>query len=190
LRQGEASFFAALAALEAGTADAGQRVDATARLAHEQNIQSWEAAMLGLQAFLEAKGGSADRAGATLARAWARNPDDWMQAPLLLIAFENGLPAPGDTAEVVKALPSDPVFGGVAELLQAWQAWAHNDLAEAKRQLALAREHGVARTYHAEDAALLAARLGEAPIACRVDPPYPNQLRLSACISLREIKKP
>jgi tetratricopeptide (TPR) repeat protein len=188
-RQGEATLFAALAALEAGTADAGQRVDATVRLAHEQNIQSWEAAMLGLQAFLEAKGGNADRASTTLARAWTRNPNDWMQAPLLLIAFENGLPAPADTTEVVKGLSDDPVFGGVAELLLGWQAWAHNDLAQAKRQLALAREHGIAQTYHAEDAALLAARLGEAPVACRVDPPYPNQLRLSACISLREIKK-
>jgi len=189
-RQGEATLFAALAALEAGTADAGQRVDATVRLAHELNIQSWEAPMLGLQAFLEAKGGNSDRASASLTHAWERNPNDWLQAPLLLIAFENGLPPPGDVNAVVKALPSDPVFGGVAELLLGWQAWAHNDLAQAKRQLALAREHGVAHTYHAEDAALLAARLGEAPSACRMDPPYPNQLRLSACISLRGIKKP
>ena len=189
-RQSEVSLFGALAALEAGRADVAQRVDATVRLAHEQNIQSWEASMLGLQAFLEARSGNADRAGATLAHAWERNPVDWLQPPLLLIAFENGLPAPGDAAAVAQALPSDPVFGGVAELVLGWQAWSHNDLALAKRQLALAREHGVAHTYHAEDAALLGARLGEAPVPCRVDPPYPNELRLSACISLREMKKP
>jgi hypothetical protein len=187
VRARTSSVFAALAALELGAPDATLRVDQSARLCHEQNVQSCEAEMLGLRAFLEASSGRRESATATLADAWQRNRWDYLKPPLLLLAFENGLSAPAASDEVVRSIPSDAVFGGVAELLRGWQAFARGDMLGARRELAVAREHGAARTYHAEDAALLGARLGEPPVPpCRVDPPYPNVARLSACIALRD----
>ena len=181
----DAAMFAALAAVEAGTADAAPRVDGAARLCHEQNVQTCEVEMLGLRAFLEARDGHSAAANASLADAWQHNLWDWMQPPLVLVALENGLSLPADPAEVARSVPHDAVFGGVAELLLAWQAFASGNKAEAQRMLDVAREHGIAQTYHAEDAALLGARLGELPTTCRVDPPYPNTLRLSACVAMR-----
>jgi DNA-binding winged helix-turn-helix (wHTH) protein len=187
--QWQASVLGALAALESGRGDAAQRTDAAIRLCHDQGEQSCEVEMLGLQAFAAARSGSVDAARAALANAWARNQRDFLQPPLLFVALENGLPAPGDVAAVAQSQSGGTVFGGVADLLLAWDAYAHDDRDRARQQLALAREHGIAGTYHAEDALLLAARLGEEPGSCRMDPPYPNKLRLSACIALRDLKK-
>jgi DNA-binding winged helix-turn-helix (wHTH) protein len=184
-----AGMYAALAAVEGGDVDAVQRVDGTARLCHEQNVQSCEMEMSGLRAFLEARTGRADMAAATLADAWQHNLWDWAKPPLILLALENGLAPPADPAEIARAIPRDAVFGGVADVLLGWQALAGGDMQRAQRQLQLAREHGIANTYHAEDAALLGARLGETPTACRVDPPYPNLLRLNACVLLRALQK-
>jgi DNA-binding winged helix-turn-helix (wHTH) protein len=184
-----AAMFAAAAALDAGAADALQRVDGAARLCHEQNVQSCEMEMLGLRTFLEARTGHAELAAATLDDTWQHNHWDWAKPPLILLALENGLKPPADPAEIARAIPRDAVFGGVADVLLGWQALARGDASLARRQLELAREHGIANTYHAEDAALLGARLGEAPVTCRVDPPYPNLLRLGACVSLRGLQK-
>jgi len=181
----DAGVYAAVVALDAAAADATQRVDAAARLCHDQNVQSCEAEMLGLRAFLEARAGHADVASATLAEAWQLNRWDWARPPLILLALENGLPPPGDPAAVAQGIPRDAVFGGVADVLLAWQAFVRGDKQGALGQLERAREHGVAQSYHAEDAALLSARLGESAVACRVDPPYPNILRASACVALR-----
>ncbi|WP_257389373.1 hypothetical protein, partial [Tahibacter caeni] len=82
-----------------------------------------------------------------------------------------------------------PAFAGVAELLRGWQAQAEGRPEQARRELALAVERGVRQTYSAEDALLLAARLGTPAAPCRIDPPYPNPLRLSACLQLRDNKK-
>ena len=181
----DASMFAALAAVEANAADAVQRVDGSARLCHEQNVQTCETEMLGLRAFLEARSGTIDNANASLADAWQHNRWDWGQPPLILVALENDLHAPANPSEVARGVPRDAVFGGVADVLLAWQAFAGGDKQDARKLLARAREHGVAQTYHAEDAALLDARLGGPMTACRVDPPYPNILRLSACVAIR-----
>lgn len=181
----DAAAFAGFAALEAGTPDSIQRIDGAARLCHEQNVQTCEVEMLGLRALLEARDGRSAIANATLAEAWQRNQWDWAKPPLVLLALENGLPPPADPAEVAKIVPDDAVFGGVSDLLLAWQAYAAGDRSTAKRQLDRAREHGIVQTYHAEDAMLLGARLGGAQKPCRVDPPYPNPSRLSACVSLR-----
>lgn len=182
------SAFAALAAVESGAADAAARVHAAALLSAEQLRRTQEVEMLGLGVFVAARAGEKDRAAAMLTDAWKR-ADDLLKPPLLLLALENGLPAPSEAAPIAAEVPEVSVFGGVAELLFAWQAQARGDAAEAHRLLAIAREHGVAATYHAEDAALLAARLGEAPAACRVDPPYPNLLRVTACVLLRDARK-
>lgn len=184
------SVYAALAALDAGTADATARVELAVRLCHEQNVQGCEFEMLGLRAFLEAQVGNRDSAMTTLAEAWQLNHWDAYKPPLMLLAFENGLAPPAEVGAVVRTIPGDAVFGGVADLLRGWHAFAQGDMAGARAALELARTHGVARTYHAEDAALLGARLGEAPPApCRVDPPYPNIARLSACIALRTLQQ-
>ncbi|MEO7324570.1 MAG: winged helix-turn-helix domain-containing protein [Dokdonella sp.] len=187
--QRRASEFGALAALESDSDDAAQRIDATIRLCHDQDEQSCETEMLGLQVFAAVRAGHADVARSTLANAWAHNPRDYLKPPLLLMALENGLPVPGDVAATAQAQSGGTVFGGVSDLLLAWDAFVRGDPDGARRQLSLARGHGIAGTYHAEDALLLAARLGEPPGSCRVDPPYPNSLRLSACIALRDFEK-
>jgi len=186
----DAAAYAALAAVEANTADAVQRVESASRLCHEQQVQSCENELLALRAFLEARAGHTDTAAATVAEAWQHNRWDWAKPPLVLVALENDLPAPADPAEVARGVPRDTVFGGVSDLLLAWRAFAAGDRADARGLLERAREHGVAQTYHAEDAMLLAARLGESAATCRVDPPYPNLLRLSACVALQGLKKP
>lgn len=187
--QRRASEFGALAALEADSDDAAQRIDATIRLCHDQDEQSCETEMLGLQAFAAARAGHADVARSMLSNAWTRNHRDYLQPPLLLMALENGLPPPGDVAVTAQSQSGGSVFGGVSDLLLAWEAFVRGDLDRARQQLSLARQHGIAGTYHAEDALLLAARLGEPPGSCRMDPPYPNSLRLSACIALRDFEK-
>jgi DNA-binding winged helix-turn-helix (wHTH) protein len=180
-----AAEYAALAAVDAETPDALHRADAAARLCHEQNVQSCEVEMLGLRAFLEARSGQTDIAAASLADAWRHNRWEWAKPPLVLLALENGLTAPADPAELAQQIPRDSVFGGVADVLLAWQEYARGNKDAAKRHLDRARDHGIEQTYHAEDAALLAARLGGPAMVCRVDPPYPNQLRLTACVAMR-----
>ena len=114
---------------------------------------------------------------------------NWAKPPIVFIALENGLPSPADPADVARDVPGDTVFGGVSDLLLAWQEFARGNQQAARSQLKRAREHGVTQTWHAEDAALLGAQLGETPAPCRVDPPFPNHARLSACVSLRAMTR-
>ncbi|HEX6833185.1 MAG TPA: winged helix-turn-helix domain-containing protein [Rudaea sp.] len=183
-RESESAIDAAVAAVQASAPDAARRLDAAARLCHQQDSIGCEVEMRGLQSFHHARAHEDDLARSVLAQAWTANPHPFLRAPLLFIALENGLPVPGEVEPVADAVPSDPVFGGVADLLRAWQAQAAGDHALARRGLELAREHGIDRTYHAEDALLLGARLGETVAPCRVDPPFPNVLRVAACVSL------
>ncbi|MDC8011005.1 winged helix-turn-helix domain-containing protein [Tahibacter soli] len=180
-----ASNFAVLAALDAGAADAAARIDAAVRLAREQDRADIAAELRGFEAFLAARAGQPERAETALADARQGNSSEWFRVPLTLLALENGLAPPYDPAALAPGVPAIPVYGGVAEIVLGWHAFARGDKAEAGRQLDLARERGIARTYHAEDAALLAARLGRKAVPCRLDPPYPNSLRLTACIALR-----
>lgn len=182
----DAAIYAALAALESSAPDAARRVDAAARLCHEQDAQLCEVEMLGFESYVHARAGDIDLASTALATAWKRSQHDFERVPLLFVAFENGLAPPGDVEPIAAAMPSDAVFGGVPDLMRAWQSEAGGDAARARKMLDLAREHGIERTYHAEDALLLGARLGESVTPCRVDPPFPNVLRLSACIGLRK----
>lgn len=187
-RQLGASEAASLAAFELGTADALPRIAATRRLCQAQARLDCETAMLGFLAVIDARRGEAARASATLAEAWQMNPHVFLRPALLLVAFENELALPGDAAAVAAEIADEPAFAGGAELLRGWQALAAGQREQAGRELDLALERGVAQTYSAEDAALLAARLGRAATPCRVDPPYPNVLRLSACLQLRDVK--
>lgn len=188
-RQLSASEEASMAAFELGAADALPRIAATRRLCQAQARLDCETAMLGFLAVIDARRGEAARASATLAEAWQMNPHVFLRPALLLVAFENELALPGDMAAVAADIADEPAFAGVAELLRGWQALAAGQREQAGRELDLALERGVAQTYSAEDAALLAARLGRAATPCRVDPPFPNVLRLSACLQLHDVKK-
>lgn len=188
-RQLSSSEYASVAAVELGAADALPRLAATRRLCQAQHRQDCEMAMLGFLAVLDARRGEAGRASATLAEAWQLNPHPWMRSSLLLLAFENALALPGEPAAVAADMTGEPAFAGVGELLQGWQAFARGDRDGAARELDLALERGVAQTYSAENAALLGARLGRPTPPCRVDPPYPNLLRLSACLQLLDGEK-
>ncbi|MCQ4165843.1 winged helix-turn-helix domain-containing protein [Tahibacter harae] len=188
LRQIMATELAGIAAFEAASADTLPRLSATRRLCQDRGRFDCVATALGLQAVMEARRGEAGRASALLAEAWQLAPHLWMRPALLLVALENQLALPGDLRAVAADIADDPAFAGVAELLRGWQAQARGQPEQARRELDLAVERGVRQTYSAEDALLLAARLG-APVApCRTDPPYPNPLRLSACLQLREKK--
>jgi DNA-binding winged helix-turn-helix (wHTH) protein len=188
-RQLTATEYASLAAVELATADAGQRLAATRRLCQTLSRQDCETAMLGFLAVLDARRGDAGRASATLAEAWQLNPLSTPRPALLLLALENGLVPPGDVAEVAAEIATEPTFAGMADLLHGWQALAAGDRDGAGRALDAALERGVAQTYSAEDAALLGARLGRPAKPCRIDPPFPNTLRLTACLQLRELTK-
>ena len=182
----ECSRFAALAAADAGSDDAVRLADAAARLARELGYFMQETDMWGLEAFLAARAGHTDAAHEALDEAWRRSTSPADRAPLLLIALENNLPLPVPVESVAGELPIAPIFGGVRQILLGWAALARGDRAEAGHQLDLAIERGIASTWHAEDAALLALRLGRPAAPCRLDPPYPNPLRLTACIAARE----
>ncbi len=78
----------------------------------------------------------------------------------------------------------EQVVAGVDELLLARAAFAAGDQDRARRGLRRARESGVGKTYFMEEAALLAADLGEPPAPQWVDPPYPNLLRFAAAQEL------
>lgn len=188
-RERTASELASLAAFELRAADAPTRLGATRRLCQAQQRRDCETAMLGLLTVLAAEQGDAGRAAANLAEAWQLNPDGWARPSLLLLALEQELPLPGDLGAVVAELAGQPAFAGVGELLQGWQALLAGQAEAAARHLQQAREQGVEQTYHAEDAALLAARLGQPASGCRIDPPYPNMLRASACRKLGALEK-
>lgn len=189
LRQIMASELAGIAAFELAGADTVSRLSATRRLCQDRGRFDCVATALGLQAVLEARRGEAGRASALLAEAWQVAPQPSVRPALLLVALENRLAPPGDVQAMAADIADDLAFAGVADLLRGWQAWAGGDRDGAVRALDAAQERGVAQTYSAEDAALLGARLGQPATPCRVDPPYPNSLRLSACLQLRELQK-
>jgi len=184
-RQREGAIDGAIAALEAKAPDTVKRLTTAGRLCHDQDAGNCEVEMLALQAFALAHSDQA-AAQAALAAAWQRNHHGFLAPPLLFVALENGLAAPGDVDSTAQQVPAESVFGGVSELLHAWNAKAEGDDVSANKWLALSVERGIERTYHAEDATLLRARLGMPAEPCRVDPPFPNVLRISACVALAE----
>lgn len=144
---------------------------------------------LGFLAVLAARAGSTDSANTYLAQAWSAARHSWEKTTLQLSALAAGLNPVQDTAAVAALIEPESEFAGHAELLRAWQALADGHRDEAQRRLERARSEGVAVTYLAEHALLLGARLGERVAPCRVDPPYPNGLRLSACAEIARLAK-
>lgn len=98
---------------------------------------------------------------------------------------------PGTFAEMPEL--TDPRFEfGEPALLAAWRTFVRGERGEARRLLAAARDSGILASVHRQSAWLLAAELATPtapapPRDCRIDPPYPELMRISACKALREL---
>lgn len=173
----------ALAAYAKNRADRGERfAHLLSRCTETQLI--CRARALGFLAVIAAQAGERELAQRYLADAFETAKHEWEHAALQVAALQFGIASPRDTESVAVALGNESDYAGNAELLRAWQALADGDRAAAQRRLERARVEGVMDTYFAEYALLLGARLGEPATPCRVDPPFPNALRLSACVAL------
>jgi DNA-binding winged helix-turn-helix (wHTH) protein len=86
-------------------------------------------------------------------------------------------------------IPSEPELLGVRSLLSARLAFEEKNPAEAARLLHQARLEGLDKTYFADEAAVLAADLGEPPATLWIDPPYPYLLRFAAVWELDRRRK-
>ncbi|HXO41731.1 MAG TPA: hypothetical protein VN999_09800, partial [Thermoanaerobaculia bacterium] len=91
-----------------------------------------------------------------------------------------GARPPREPRALAAAMEQAPEVAGVDDLLLARQAFAAGEREQARRGLRRAWDSGVGKTYFMEEAALLAADLGEPPTPQWVDPPYPNLLRFAA----------
>jgi DNA-binding winged helix-turn-helix (wHTH) protein len=177
----------ALAACEAGDlAGAASRFDLAAAWARDEHRPLVATDALGLGAYLAWRRGDAAGRDRRLAAAAALHAEPAWPSRLalaLLALWSGGKPAeaPGELAAKV---PLAPELTGVGELLRARAAFAAGRRDEAGWRLRRAREEGVAQTYFSEEAALLAADLGEPARPRRIDPPYPNALRFAAAWEL------
>jgi hypothetical protein len=183
----DARLLGGVAACEAGDlAAAASRCDLAAAEAGEQHLLDTKATALGLGAYLAGRRGDLAGRDRRLAEAAAvhADPDLAFRLALTLLALWTGAHPPEDPAALAAALPDIPELTGARSLLLARQAEAGGNPGEARRLLQLARTEGIARTYFLEEAALLAADLGEPAARLRVDPPYPNLLRFAAATEL------
>jgi DNA-binding winged helix-turn-helix (wHTH) protein len=101
---------------------------------------------------------------------------------LALLELRLGANPGQDLRRFAGGIGSQPELLGVRSLLLARIAFqgAESGREEAARLLRQSRLEGVDQTYFAEEAALLAADLGEPPARLWIDPPYPNLLRFAA----------
>ncbi len=170
----------ALSAYVSGSADTGERfAHLLPRCGELQRI--CRARTLGFLAVVAMRAGERELAARYLADAFGIATHDWEQAALQMAALQFGIASPRTTEDIAGKLGSQSDYAGNAELLRAWQALADGDRDTAARRLERARVEGVMDTYFAEYALLLGARLGERVAPCRVDPPFPNSLRITAC---------
>ena len=183
----EARLLGGLAACEEGDlAAAAPRFDLAAADFLDEHRPGIATEALGLGAWLSWR--RADLAGRDrrLAQAAALHarPDWPNEASLTLLALWTGSHPPREPRALAAGLPKVPELAGVDELLLAREAFAAGNQEEDRRGLRRARESGIGKTYFMEEAALLAADLGEPPAPQWVDPPYPNLLRFAAAQEL------
>jgi DNA-binding winged helix-turn-helix (wHTH) protein len=183
----EARLLGGLAACEEGDlAAAASRFDLAAPDALDEHRPGMATEAFGLGAWLAWR--RADLAGRDRRLAQAadlRARPDWPnEASLTLLALWTGAQPPWEPRALAAGMPKDPDFAGVDELLLARAAFAGGNREAARRGLLRAREAGIGKTYFMEEAALLAADLGEPPAPQWVDPPYPNLLRFAAAQEL------
>lgn len=171
---------------EGGLAAAASRFDLAALDALDEHRPGIAIEALGLGAWLawrRADLSGRDRRLAEAAGLHAK-PEWPNDASLTLLALWTGARPPREPRALAAAMSKAPEVAGVDELLLARQAFAAGDREQARRGLRQARESGVGKTYFMEEAALLAADLGEPPAPQWVDPPYPNLLRFAAAQEL------
>jgi|SRR5579864_113396 len=179
----DARLLGGLAASEEGDlAAAASRFDLAALDALDEHRPGVAIEALGLGAWLAWR--RADLAGRDRrlgeAAALHAKPEWPNDASLTLLALWTGARPPRDPRALAAAMEQAPEVAGVDELLLARQAFAAGDREQARRGLRRAWDSGVGKTYFMEEAALLAADLGEPPTPQWVDPPYPNLLRFAA----------
>jgi DNA-binding winged helix-turn-helix (wHTH) protein len=183
----DARLLGGLAACQEGDfAAAASRFDLAALDALDEHRPGIAIEALGLGAWLawrRADLSGRDRRLAEAAGLHAK-PEWPNDASLTLLALWTGARPPREPRALAAAMAKAPEVAGVDELLLARQAFAAGDREQARRGLRRARESGVGKTYFMEEAALLAADLGEPPAPQWVDPPYPNLLRFAAAQEL------
>jgi DNA-binding winged helix-turn-helix (wHTH) protein len=183
----DARLFSGLAACEEGDlAGALSRFDLAAAEALDNHHPGTAIEALGLGAYLAWRRGNLAGRDQRLAEAASlkAHPAWIYQAALTLLALWTGAQPPQEPRVLAAHMAKEQVVAGVDELLLARAAFAAGDQDQARRGLRRARESGVGKTYFMEEAALLAADLGEPPAPQWVDPPYPNLLRFAAAQEL------
>jgi DNA-binding winged helix-turn-helix (wHTH) protein len=183
----EARLDGALAAAEAGDlAGAASRFDLAAAESRAEHRPDVAIDALGLGAYLAWRRGDAAGRDRRLAEAEALHAEPvWpYRLALALLALWSGAQPTAAPGALAAQVPLAPELTGVGELLRAREALTAGSRDEAGRRLRRAREEGVAQTYFSEEAALLAADLGEPARPRWIDPPYPNQLRFAAAWEL------
>ncbi|HVG07561.1 MAG TPA: winged helix-turn-helix domain-containing protein [Thermoanaerobaculia bacterium] len=189
----DSRLLAAISSFEAGDpAGAALRFDQTAAAARDQQRRDRESDALGLGAYLAWL--RADPAGCDhrLAEAFRASPpgDELQQASLTLLSLWTGGMHPANPARVAASIDLLPESLGLRSLLFARGALSAGRPDEAGRLLRQALAEGIETTYFAEEAALLARQLGATVPVPRVDPPYPNRLRLAAAWEIQRLGHP
>jgi DNA-binding winged helix-turn-helix (wHTH) protein len=186
----DARLLGGISACEAGDlAGCASRLDLAAAAAIDQHFPDTAIAALGLGAYLAWLRHDLPGRDRRLAEAASlhADPEPAYRLSLTLLALWTGARPPDDPRALAALLQDVPELTGTRALLQARQSWAAGDPIQARRQLRQARAEGIDKTYFLEEADLLAADLGDPPIPLRhlrVDPPYPNLLRLAAAYEL------
>ena len=183
----DARLLGGLAACEEGDLTAAaSRFDLAALDALDEHRPGIAIEALGLGAWLAWRRADLPGRDRRLAEAAALHakPEWPNDAALTLLALWTGARPPREPRALAAAVAQEPEVAGVDELLLARQAFAAGEREQARRGLRRARESGVGKTYFMEEAALLAADLGEPPTPQWVDPPYPNLLRFAAAQEL------
>jgi len=183
----DARLFGGLAACEEGDlVAAASRFDLAAADALDGHRPGIAIEALGVGAYLAWRHGNLAGRDQRLAEAAGlRAEPAWIyQAALTLLALWTGAHPPAEPRALVARMLREPEVSGVDDLLLARAAFAAGDKEQASHRLRQARESGVGKTYFKEEAALLAADLGEPPAPQWVDPPYPNLLRFAAAQEL------
>lgn len=174
---------AALAAFEADDpAGAALRLDQAAATARDSGRSAELSDALGLGAYLAWRRGDAAGRDRRLAEACASEVGCpiLQRAALTLLAQRIGGALPADPARLAGRIELLPEALGLPSLLLARAAAAAGKPEEAARLLLQAKTEGIGQTWFAEEAALLGYQLGGPPEPSRVDPPYPNRLRITA----------
>lgn len=186
----------AASAFEAGDASAARRLDEAAAEARERERHGRQSEALGLGAYLAWRRGDLagrdHRLGEAFGVAAGRSVEErqLQQVSLTLLSLWIGGRPSLDPERLAASVETTPETLGVRSLLLARHALATGRREEAGQRLRQSLAEGVDRTYFAEEAFLLTRQLGGAVRLPRVDPPYPNLLRLANAWEIQRLGPP